>query len=94
MLINNVNSPANIYSSNAVIATRYANSATAARNVQKRDEIMLSSTAQTFSDMLKKLQGESEVRQDKVDEFEQKIASGNYDVKSENIAASILLSRF
>ncbi len=94
MLINNVNSPANIYSSNAVIATRYANSATATRNIQKRDEIMLSNTAQSFADMLKKLQGESEVRREKVDEFERKIASGNYDVKSENIAASILMSRF
>lgn len=94
MLINNVNSMANLYSSNAAGAVRYSNSATAARGIQKRDEITLSKEAQSFSEILKKLHGESEVRQDKVAEFEQKIASGNYNVAAENIAASILSNRF
>ena len=94
MIVNNVNPMANIYSSNALVSTRYANAATAARNVQKRDQLSLSSEAQSFSEILKKLRGESEVRQDKVAEFEQKISSGNYHVESADIAASLLLSRF
>lgn len=94
MIVNNLNSMANIYSSNAVVATRYANAAIGARNVQKRDELSLSQQAQSFSEILKKLRGEPEVRQDKVAEFEQKVSSGSYFVDSENIAASLLLSRF
>ena len=94
MIVNNLNSMANIYSSNAVVSTRYANAAVGARNIQKRDEISLSKEAQSFSEILKKLRDESEVRQDKVAEFQQKISSGNYHVAAENIAASLLLSRF
>ena len=94
MIVNNLNSMANIYSSNAVVSTRYANAATSARNVQKRDEISLSKEAQSFSEILKQLRNESEVRQDKVNKFEQQVSSGNYHVASENIAASMLLSRF
>lgn len=94
MIVNNLNSMANIYSSNAVVSTRYANAAVGARNIQKRDEISLSKEAQSFSEILKKLRDESEVRQDKVAEFQQKISSGTYHVASENIAASLLLSRF
>ena len=94
MIVNNLNSMANIYSSNAVVSTRYANAAVGTRNIQKRDEISLSKEAQSFSEILKKLRNESEVRQDKVAELQQKIESGNYHVASENIAASLLLSRF
>ena len=94
MFINNVNSMANLYTSNAIVSSGYAKSASAARGVQKRDEITLSQEAQSFSEIFKKLRNESEVRQDKVAELEQKISSGNYDVKSENIAASIMMSRF
>ena len=94
MIVNNVNPMANIYSSNAVVSSRYANATAASRNIQKRDQLSLSNEAQSFSEILKKLRGESDVRQDKVAEFEQKISSGNYHVESENIAASLLLSRF
>lgn len=94
MIVNKLNSMANIYSSNAVVATRYANAATNARNVQKRDQLSLSNEAQSFSEVLRKLRGESEVRQDKVAEFEKKVSDGSYHVDSENIAASLLLNRF
>ena len=94
MIVNNLNSMANVYSSNAMVATRYANAATNARNVQKRDQLSLSDQAQSFSEILQKLRGESEVRQDKVAEFENKVSDGSYHVESENIAASLLLNRF
>ena len=94
MIVNNLNSIANIYGSNAVVATRYANAATTARKIQKRDEISLSNEAQSFSEILQKLRGESEVREDKVAELEQQISSGTYHVDAENIAASLLLNRY
>ena len=54
----------------------------------------LSKEALTFNDMLKKLQKESDVRQDKVEEYSRKIETGSYDIASENIAASILMNNF
>jgi len=91
MIVNNVNSAANLYSAGA---TRYVSSVLASRGVQRKDELTLSNQAQSFKDMLQKLHSESEVRQDKVDELTQKISSGNYNVSAENIAASILSVRF
>lgn len=91
MIVNNVNSAANLYSAGA---TRYVSSVLATREVQRRDELTLSKQAQSFKDMLQKLHSESDVRQEKVDEFTQKISEGNYNVSAENIAASILSVRF
>lgn len=92
MFINNVNPAANLYSSTSNAASRYASAGVS--NVQKRDELTLSQQAQSFQDILKKLQNESEVRQTKVDEYTQKIANGTYNVSSSDIALSILASRF
>lgn len=94
MIVNNVNSLSNIYSSSATVATRYANTVGGAKELHRGDKLTLSTEAQSFSEMLSKLQNAPEVRQDKVDEFEQKIANGTYNVAAENIAASILTSRF
>lgn len=94
MVINNVNSLSNLYSASATVATRYANTVGGAKELHKGDKLTLSTEAQSFSEMLGKLQSASEVRQDKVDEFERKIANGTYNVAAENIAASILTSRF
>ena len=94
MIVNNLNSMANIYTSNAVASTRYASSTSGARNVQKRDELSLSNEAQSFSDLLNKLKGTSDVREDKVSDIQAKIASGQYFVSAQDIAASILTNRF
>ena len=92
MFVNNVNPAANLYTSTSNAASRYA--AASVGNVQKRDELTLSQQAQSFQEVLKKLQNETEVRQSKVDEYTQKIAGGNYNVSSSDIALSILASRF
>ena len=92
---NNVNSFSNLYTANAVIATKQSNSASKVQKANSfQDEMKISKDVQSFNTMLKKLRGQSEVRQDKVEEYSRKISSGSYDVKSENVAASILLSRF
>ncbi len=92
MIVNQVNSSA--YYSNSVAATRYTNSAIAVRGVQKSDAFTPSREAQTFSDMLNKLKNESEVREDRVSELQQKIASGQYFISSDNLAASLLSNRY
>lgn len=94
MVINNVNSLSNVYASSAVAASKYSNSVAGTRAVHGNDRVIFSNEAQSFKEMLSKLQNTSEVRQDKVNEFEEKIANGTYNVAAENIAASILSSRF
>ncbi|MBQ6976421.1 MAG: flagellar biosynthesis anti-sigma factor FlgM [Selenomonadaceae bacterium] len=93
MYVNNVNPSTGLYTSTSNAASRYA-AASAVGSAHKRDELTLSQQAQSFQDILKKLQNEAEVRQTKVDEYTQKIASGNYNVSSSDIALSILASRF
>lgn len=92
MIVNKVNSSA--YYPNSVASTRYANAATAVRGVQKSDAFTPSREAQTFSDMLNKLKNESDVREDRVNEFQQRIASGQYFVSADNLAASLLANRY
>ena len=91
MIVNNVNSTAKYYS---VGSSRYTNGATAVRGVQRGDAFTPSKEAQTFSEMLQKLKNESEVREDKVNELQQRIASGQYSVSAENIALSLLTNRY
>ena len=88
MFINKVNSTA--YYSN-VAATRYSGNA---RGVQKSAAFTLSKEAQSFSEMLNKLKGTSEVREDKVSRLQEQISSGQYFVSAQDIAASLLTNRF
>ena len=88
MIVNNVNSSAKYYS-NSVTATRYAGGVSYVRGAQKSDAFTPSREAQSFSEMLNK-----EVREDRVNELQQQIASGQYNVSSADIAASLLMSRY
>jgi len=92
MIVNNVNSSSNYYSN--VAAARYANPASYVRGVQKSDAFTPSKEAQSFSEMLNKLKGVSDVREDKVSDIQAKIASGQYFVSAQDIATSILANRF
>ena len=92
MIVNNVNSSSNYYSN--VAATRYANSVGYVRGVQKSDAFTPSREAQSFSDLLNKLKGVSEVREDKVSRIQEQISSGQYFVSAQDIAASLLANRF
>lgn len=92
MIVNNVNSSAKYYS-NSVATTRYVN-ATAVRGVQKSDAFTPSKEAQIFSEMLNKLKNTPDVREERVNELEQKISSGQYFVSSADIAYGLLTNRF
>ena len=93
MIVNNVNSSAKYYS-NSVTATRYAGGVSYVRGAQKSDAFTPSREAQSFSEMLNKLKSTSEIREDRVNELQQQIASGQYNVSSADIAASLLMSRY
>ena len=92
---NNIHSFSNLYTANAVMSTKQSNSMS--RNQKARtfqDEMLISKEAQAFNDMLQKIKGQSDVRQDKIEEYSRKIEDGSYNVASENIAASILSNRY
>jgi flagellar biosynthesis anti-sigma factor FlgM len=93
MIVNNVNSSAKYYS-NSVTSTRYAGATTGVRGAQRSEAFTPSKEAQSFSEMLAKLKNTSEVREDKVAEFQQRISSGQYFVSSTDIASSILTNRY
>ena len=59
-----------------------------------KDEVQLSSEAQSFSSMLQKLKGMDDVRQDKVDFYTKAIENGEYDVPAANIASKMLTNRY
>lgn len=65
------------------------------QSAMTRDEIQISSQAQSFSAALSKLQANKDaVRQDKVAYYEGLIASGSYNVDSRDLAAKMLQTRF
>lgn len=60
-----------------------------------RDEIVISDTARTFSAPLGLLRSNADsVRADKVAYFAEQIASGNYTIDPQGIAAKIMTTRF
>ena len=58
------------------------------------DNIQISSQGQQFSEILKKLKSGSDVRMDKVAEYENMIASGAYQVSNSDLAEKILQYRY
>ncbi len=64
------------------------------RSAAPRDEVTISSEAQSFNDMLKELRGMDETRRQRVSELSAQIEDGSYHVESSNIAASMLNIRF
>ena len=92
---NNIHAFSNLYTANAVVATKKSNSVSRNQKVRTfQDEMAISKEAQTFNEMVQKIKNESEIRQDKVEEYSRKISDGNYNVASENIAASVLSNRY
>ena len=58
------------------------------------DNIQISSQGQQFSEIMKKLKAGSDVRMDKVTEYENLIASGAYQVSNGDLADKILQYRY
>lgn len=91
MMINNLHSISNLYSATQTRSTSRSN---AASRTQNRDEFVISQTGQDFKTLLNKLKNTSDVREDRVSQLSAQIEAGTYHVSADDIAASILNSRF
>lgn len=58
--------------------------------VQKNDEVILSSQAQGFGQILNSIKNLPDVREDKVQEISQRIAAGTYQTDSRDIADKMI----
>ena len=57
---------------------------------KKQDEVILSTQAQEFGQIYQALKAMPEVRQEKVKEFSERIASGDYSVEAKEVAEKML----
>ncbi|MPM47238.1 hypothetical protein SDC9_93946 [bioreactor metagenome] len=58
--------------------------------IQKRDEVILSTEAKEFGQLLQALKKMPDVREDKVNELAKRIDSGNYKIDSKDIAEKMV----
>lgn len=58
--------------------------------VASKDEVTFSSEAKKFAEVKKMLSDVPDVRWDKVNKIKERMASGNYNVKAEEVAEKIL----
>ncbi len=65
-----------------------------AAEASKKDEIILSSQAQSFSHILQKARSNVSVRQEKVDQISEKISAGQYQIDAKLIAEKMLANRY
>jgi len=94
MIINNSiqSGVAGVYASQQ---TSVRKTAGVSQAVSDKDEIVLSSQAQSFSSALQKLRdNSSDIRQDKVVFYENQIAAGTYNVDTQALAAKMLQTRY
>lgn len=90
MLVNNnsaLQAIASLYAGDSVRSPRRAQKP---EGVSFKEEFSMSKEAQSFGTMLRELRDMDEVRQDKVEACESRLASGAFSVSAENIAASML----
>jgi len=90
---NNLQAVRSIYAKAAMNSTRSTKLADS--KLQEDDELVLSPEAKSFSATLQAIQNQSgDVRMDKVKYYEEKLASGEYKVDANALAAKILASRY
>ena len=58
--------------------------------VQGKDQVILSSQAQGFSQLLQQLKATPDIRADKVQELSAKFSAGTYQVSGDDIAAKMI----
>ena len=89
---NNIQSVTGAYSVSSSASSRHANKTEAGKDTA--DEVQLSTGAQNFSGLLQQLQGMDEVRTDKVEALSKQVTDGSYSVAAENVASSLVDTRF
>ena len=89
---NNIQAVTGAYSVSSSASSRHANKTEAGKDTA--DEVQLSTGVQSFSGLLQQLHGMDEVRADKVDALSKQVADGSYSVAAENVASSLVDTRF
>lgn len=88
---NNIQAVTGAYGVSSASSHRPHQKAEAAKDA---DEVQLSTGAQSFSGLLQQLHGIDEVRADKVESLSKQVADSSYSVAAENVASSLLDTRF
>lgn len=91
---NNIPSMLKAYIDNKPIQNSTNEKMMKTQEVSKKDEIILSSQAQSFSHVLQKARNNVGVRQDKVDQISEKISAGQYQIDAKLIAEKMLANRY
>ena len=92
MLINNnIQAVTGAYNVSSSTPSRYTNKTEAAKD---EDEVQLSTGVQSFSGLLQQLRGMDETRSEKVATLSQQMADGSYAVKAEDLASTLLDTRY
>ena len=92
MLINNnIQAVPGAYNVSSSTPSRYTNKTEAAKDA---DEVQLSTGVQSFSGLLQQLRGMDETRSEKVATLSQQMADGSYAVKAEDLASTLLDTRY
>lgn len=94
MINNNISSVLKAYADNKTAKNPVKEKATAAGGSEKKDEIILSVQAQSFSQLLQKAKNNTGVRKDKVDDIVQKIGDGQYKPDARLTAEKMLATRY
>jgi len=89
---NNIQSVLKTYGDNKTVKTVKPENKTT--SISKQDEVVLSSQAQSFSQVLQKAKNMSDVRADKVEALSTQVDSGAYYIDSTDIAGKILSTRY
>lgn len=95
MIINHgVQSVLTAYLDNKPVSALKDKQSSQAKDVPQKDEVVLSTQAQAFSQALQKAKNMSEVRHGKVDEIAAQIETGRYRIDAEAIAEKLLNYRY
>lgn len=71
--------------------TKIVSSSTQTEKTKSRDKVELSTMAQDYATIQKKLSETSDVREDRVADIKQRIENGTYNVSAKDIASKILM---
>lgn len=91
---NNVQSVLKAYTDHKIVKNTQKDKPISSGEISKKDEVVLSTQAQSFSQILQKAKSMPQVRQEKVDVIAAEFAAGQYNVDAKAIAEKMLGSRY
>lgn len=93
IISNNVSSVLKSYMDNKPVSNA-AKEKAAVRRPGAKDEIILSTQAQSFSQLLQKAKNDAGVRQDRIDDIVRRMDAGQYEIDARLVAEKMLSARY